>query len=481
MRILDWIRHKNWERSVPLRGSSILRLNAGSSISTAVYCESDVWCRLDLLLTTYIKRLSKRDEFLKLVSKIDGSLVMCIYEEHSPVALRNCILPLSDIENNKLHAFSFDPIYGCQGKIFVISITVEYTPKTTGILGVCCSKNVEQMAGYVIYDGRRLKAKPVCLLFFADIEKEQNNNVQVSTIIVNYNGLNYLENCLKSITEQTYQNHEVILVDNNSSDSSVEFVKDNYPEIKLVALAENLEFARANNLGLEKSGGKYIIVLNPDTFVPFDFVANMVKTMECHSRVGAVGCDINTRGSSIRYASVFINSNRLIAGNRTAIKDLVYCLAPCGAAAMYRRSVLEDMTEFFDSDFITNWEDHDVGYRINLYGYWCLHNPHIVVDHIGGAAYGMTISRGIKIYKNMLLTYYKNMEWRNFIAAFLSTILRPKHIGLPLGVILFLKEITLNHNIRKKRKLLQSSRKRSDAYIRVLTSGYCRWSSSDDL
>lgn len=480
MTVLSFINRLLLGRPFPLRDLSVLKLGAGHSISATIHCEDDTLYRIDLLLTTHIQRLSRRYKSLKGVLKIDGSLVLSVYEEHSQEVLRECVLSLSTIENNQLHTFTFNPLYNCQGKTFKVGIRAEYTPNTVGVVGIYCSKTVDQVTGYSTYDGRRLKTRPLCLLFFLDLDKEKQSDSKVSTIVVNHNGLKYLDKCLESITKQTYPNHEVILVDNASSDGSVGFIKDNYPEIELIALPENLEFVVANNLGLEKSTGEYIMALNPDTSVPSDFVANMVETLELHSRVGAVGCNINTGGSFIRYASVFCKSNGLIAGSKTAISNPVYCLAPCGAAAIYRRRVLEELNEFFDDEFITNWEDHDLGYRINLYGYWCLHNPDIVIDHIGGAAYGITITRGVRIYRNMLLTYYKNMEWKNFVAAFFNTLLRPKHVAMPLGVCLFLKDITLNSRIRAKRKLLQRSRKRSDAYIRMLTSGNCLWGSNDD-
>ncbi len=266
------------------------------------------------------------------------------------------------------------------------------------------------------------------------------------------------------------------MVDNASTDGSRELIRDNYHRVKLIALPENVDFVRANNVGLNCAAGKYIVLLNPDCSVPRDFVERLVESLESNPKIAAVSCSIATRGSFVRYAPVFFDASGLIAVHRQAIYTPCFCLAPCGAAAIYRRDVLRELGEFLDGDFVSDWEDHDLGYRINLQGYWCVHNPNIVVHHIGGVAYGMSIKRKIRICRNMLLTYFKNMELGNFVKAFWpSSLFSPAPIPWLIGVILFLKEVLVNQGIRRKRRLLQRNRRRGDAYIQMLTSGRCLW------
>jgi len=86
----------------------------------------------------------------------------------------------------------------------------------------------------------------------------------VSIIIVNWNAKNYLQKCIESLLEQTYQNFEIIFVDNASSDGSVEFVKTNFPKIKIIENKKNLGFAKGNNIGIKNSQGEIICLFNPD-------------------------------------------------------------------------------------------------------------------------------------------------------------------------------------------------------------------------
>jgi GT2 family glycosyltransferase len=254
------------------------------------------------------------------------------------------------------------------------------------------------------YDGTRFPIKPACLFFFQEERVKGNDNPLVSTIIVSHNSIKYIGECLDSISKQVYQNHEIIVVDNGSTDGTPQYIRELYPNIICIALQDNKEYVKANNLGLKNAKGEFIAILNPDTSVSEDFITRMVEILRSNARVGGIACTINTRGSQVRYAPVFFTMNGLIQGQRLQLKTPIFCLAPCGAAAMYKRSVIEQQYEFLDEDFVLDWEDHDLGYRVNLSGYWCVYDPSIIVNHIGSAAYGRSIKRDIRIYRNMLLT-----------------------------------------------------------------------------
>jgi len=102
----------------------------------------------------------------------------------------------------------------------------------------------------------------------------------ISIIIVNHNGIRFLKDCLKSIYQQSYSDFEVILVDNGSTDGSVQFVKENFPGVIMIENKENLGFAISNNQGIELSKGKYIALLNNDTVVDKDWLKNLVSVAE---------------------------------------------------------------------------------------------------------------------------------------------------------------------------------------------------------
>ena len=100
----------------------------------------------------------------------------------------------------------------------------------------------------------------------------------VSLIIVNWNGKKWLRNCLDSVYSQNYKNFEVIFVDNASTDDSVDFVKDNYPETKIIQNEDNYGFAKGNNIATRIAKGKYLFFLNNDTKVGKNFLTELVKS-----------------------------------------------------------------------------------------------------------------------------------------------------------------------------------------------------------
>ena len=99
---------------------------------------------------------------------------------------------------------------------------------------------------------------------------------KVSVIIVNYNGKALLEKCLESLAKVNYENFEIILVDNNSTDGTVEFVTKTYPSIIIIKLDSNRGFAEPNNIGAKIASGKYLLFLNNDTIVTPNFISEMV-------------------------------------------------------------------------------------------------------------------------------------------------------------------------------------------------------------
>src|SRR5258706_14749448 len=107
-----------------------------------------------------------------------------------------------------------------------------------------------------------------------------SNTSLVSIIIVNYNGMKWLDKCLSSLSLQSHKNLELILIDNGSTDKSVSYVKREFPKVKIVATGENLGFAGGNNAGLKLARGKYLLLLNNDTYVEKDFVKHLLEAFE---------------------------------------------------------------------------------------------------------------------------------------------------------------------------------------------------------
>lgn len=116
----------------------------------------------------------------------------------------------------------------------------------------------------------------------------------VSILIVNYNGKYYLENCLDSLQKIDFpkNNYEIIMIDNHSIDTSIDFTKKNFPEIKIIESETNLGFARGCNLGVLSAKGKYVVFLNTDTKVDTKWLSSLVKRIESDKKIAAVNSKI---------------------------------------------------------------------------------------------------------------------------------------------------------------------------------------------
>jgi GT2 family glycosyltransferase len=221
---------------------------------------------------------------------------------------------------------------------------------------------------------------------------------------------------------------EVYLIDNASTDDSCDFVRSKYPGVRLISFTENLGFAEAYNRAAGCVDAKYIVLLNNDTIIDSDLVSDLVEEAEANPELGSVGCKIVQPNTSRRYGPVFFTGNGLFIGplffGSTIGRDSVYsvyetrteCIANSAAAVLYRKSVV-DAIGLFDADYWSDWEDHDLGFRIRIAGYRNLYSPRKRVRHVGAASYGSVDSRSriVRTTRNMLFTYIKNYEARNIV------------------------------------------------------------------
>lgn len=117
--------------------------------------------------------------------------------------------------------------------------------------------------------------------------------MDLSILIVNYNTCQLTVDCLRSVfASETEYTYEVILIDNNSKDESVQTIRELFPQVKLIENAENTGFAKANNQGMEVAEGRYMLLLNSDTMIQQDTIQTMVAFMDYNPIIGASGCKI---------------------------------------------------------------------------------------------------------------------------------------------------------------------------------------------
>lgn len=214
----------------------------------------------------------------------------------------------------------------------------------------------------------------------------------VSVVVVNWNGIKHNEVCLNSILQQSYENLEVILVDNHSTDQSLEYVKENFPSVKIVALDDNYGVGRGLNEGMKAAKGKYIYLLNNDTELDKNAIALVVKVAEKFPNAAAVASKLK-----FFYLRNFLNS----LGNYVGPKDwgsdcyigyvdfgqfdrLSEMSSVCLAAGLVRRSFLKEIG-YIDESFKMYYEDVDWCWRAQLLGYKVLVCPESVVYHKFGA------------------------------------------------------------------------------------------------
>jgi GT2 family glycosyltransferase len=253
---------------------------------------------------------------------------------------------------------------------------------------------------------------------------------KVSVIIPNWNGRHHLDDCLTSLRNQTFDDHEVILVDNASSDESVDYVRAQFPEVKVIALAENKGFTGACNAGYTIARGEYVALLNNDTEADRGWLAALVDAFERHQEVGSVTGKIllfdqrdhfHTAGDYYRLNG--IPGNRGVWQQDCGQYDLEeYVFSACGAAAAYRRSMLEQIG-FLDERFFFSCEDVDLGWRAHLAGWRVLYVPSAVVYHKLKAT-GGGVTASYYDGRNYLYVIWKNYpgrllrrHWRGILIA----------------------------------------------------------------
>jgi GT2 family glycosyltransferase len=257
----------------------------------------------------------------------------------------------------------------------------------------------------------------------------------VSVIILNYNGVHHLRECLDSVLETNYPRFEVIFVDNNSSDSSVEFVLNKIlPSwvtskipLKIVQSPSNLGFAGGSNLGLRYCKGSYVVFLNNDTKVHPNWIRELVKIMERNRSIGIAQPKILKYGTIDDIDSVGINlylagiSATRVELNKSRYNVVHTIPAAHAGIAMFRKSMLEEIGGF-DQDYFMMREDDDISLRTWLSGWRIVLVPQSIVYHKGGGS-GVIRARIYYSRRNGIITMLKNYEIQNLLRYLPPTIL----------------------------------------------------------
>lgn len=250
---------------------------------------------------------------------------------------------------------------------------------------------------------------------------DSNVSPLVTVIIVNWNGRNWLEQCLPTLSIQSYDDFEVVVIDNGSTDDSVAWLAANWPEVLVLPQKQNLGFAAANNIGIQATDSPLVVLLNNDTLANPGWLENLVTAVS-DPDIGMVASRIVKWDQPELLDSAGIEVDLAgIAWNRGWGQPVSYALSPSdvfgpsAAAGLYRRQMLDEIG-LFDEEFFAYYEDVDLAWRAQRAGWRCHYEPKACVRHWHSAT-GLINPN----YKNFLLgrnkvwTILKNYAWPDII------------------------------------------------------------------
>ena len=315
----------------------------------------------------------------------------------------------------------------------------------------------------------------------------RNPQSTISIVIPNWNGAHHLPVCLDSLRTQTYPRLEIILVDNASTDGSLDLLERDYPEVRVLALSENRGFAGACNAGIRIARGDFIALLNNDTEVDAQWAERIVDAFARHPEAGLIASKmlLFDRRDTLHTAGDFYRIDG-IPGNRGVWQTdegqfdrEEYVFSACGGSAAYRRTML-DQIGLLDEDFFFSCEDVDLAWRAQLAGWKCVYVPAAIVYHKlkatgGGPTASYYDGRNFiwliaKNYPSSLWRTYRGAilraQWRlarEALCAWRGAEARARLRGMLAGLIGLPK-------MWRKRRAVQALRRASDAdLLHVLT------------
>lgn len=244
--------------------------------------------------------------------------------------------------------------------------------------------------------------------------------MNIYTIIPNWNGKRFLQNCLASLQHQTIA-HEIVVVDNGSNDGSVALIETCFPGVHIVRLDKNRGFAGGVNAGIKYAldqGAEYIALFNNDAVAEADWLEHLVNTIQESEQAGIVTGKlleqdrdvIDSTGDCYSiWGTPFPRGRGEVDHGQYDSHDQRRVLAASGGASLYRASVFEQIGRF-DERFFAYYEDVDISFRARLAGWEVLYEPAAVARHaIGGTSQNLGDFRLYHMYKNFWFLFVKNM------------------------------------------------------------------------
>src|SRR3990172_7738260 len=291
--------------------------------------------------------------------------------------------------------------------------------------------------------------------------------IDLSICIVSYQARDLLRDCLRSIYETIDSlSFEIIVVDNYSEDGTLEMLKDEFPNVRLLVNDHNTGYTRPNNQAMRESKGRYVVLLNPDTLVKPNAIAELFAFLETHPEVGIVGPKVLNRDGSLQkqcrrsearpwdafcyfsgLSRIFPHDKRFSGYLMTYLsEDLTHeAEAVSGSCMMIRHKVI-DQIGYLDELFFAYQEDTDYCRRARLAGWKVFYDPSAQIIHYGGEG-GSNVQpfRSIIEWHRSYYLYYRKHFARDYLFVFNAIYY--------MGMLIKL-ELSLFSNLFRKKKVV---------------------------
>ena len=314
----------------------------------------------------------------------------------------------------------------------------------------------------------------------------------VSVTIVTYNSGRFIKRCLESALAQKYEKIEIIVIDNNSTDGTIDILEPFEDRCRVVYNDTNIGFAAAQNQAINLSSGEWVFTLNPDVLLLPNFIQALVDAGQIDQKVGAVCGKLLTIKSTFDHLDTpLVDSTgiyftpmlrHLDRGSQEIDNghylNYEYVFGATAAAALYRRSMIDDVAmdgEFFDPDFFVYREDADVAWRSQLLGWRCIYTPNSRGYHVRNVLPGKRRALPPEInmhsVKNRFLMRMKNITGDLYRRNFLSITARDLVV---IGCCLVREQSSLKafayvaknwRRVLAKRRDIMSRRRVTDEYL----------------
>jgi GT2 family glycosyltransferase len=314
----------------------------------------------------------------------------------------------------------------------------------------------------------------------------------VSVTLVTYNSGRFIKRCLESVLAQKYPRCEVIVVDNASTDGTIDILEQFEDRVQVYYNDENVGFAAAQNQAIRMSSGNWVLTLNPDVLLLPDFIQSLVDAGQVDTQIGSVCGKLLTMTSHFEIpekpvvdsTGIYFNPmlRHLDRGSQEVDNGhylrYEYVFGATAAAALYRRAMIDDISldgEFFDSDFFVYREDADVAWRAQLMGWKCLYVPYARGYHVRkvlpGNRRALPAEINMHSVKNRFLMRLKNISPDLYLRNWFSITTRDLVV---VGCCLLWEHSSLKafwflaRNLRRvirKRQVIQSAKRVDDQYM----------------